>query len=344
MSARRDYTRRRTLTAPLVASAVWIFGVAFAPAAAQELQISHQFHAEYDSRGRAVQAFAAELKRRSPELRIMTHPQLSIGLTRDEQLTALQSGKLAFAVLPFFVASKTIPEFSLALLPGLVPDLAVARTLKNSLIHAEMQKIAAANGLRIVTWWWMRGGFALTAPRPITAEFVSGLTLQSCGLMQELLLNAGAHLGDEPASEVPMLLDMGELDGVAMPYEEFLALRLHEHTKFATFGGPSLITCFSPMLMSKKVWDSLSAEQRLATEDAAVASDNHFERAQEEVEATALRAFENTGVQVRSLTNEEFAGWLKLARETVWARYSQTSERTRDLLQTTIEMMFRCGP
>jgi len=321
-----------------------MFGFVIAPAAAQELQISHQFHAEYDSRGRAAQVFAAEVERRLPELKITIHPQLSIGLTRVEQLTALQSGRLAFAVLPFFVPSKTIPEFSLALLPGLVPDLAAARTLKNSTMHAELQSIAAANGLRIVTWWWMRGGFALTAPRPITTGSLSGLTLQSCGLMQELLVDAGAHPGEEPASEIPMLLDMGALDGIAMPYEEFVALRLHEHTTLATFGGPSLVTCFSPMLMSKKAWDSLSTQQKLAIEEAAAASDTYFERAQEEVEATALRAFENTGVQVRSLTNEEFAGWLKLAHETVWAPYSQTSERTRELLRTTKEMISRSGP
>ena len=344
MSARGNHTRRATFTIPLVASAAWMFGFVVAPAAAQELQISHQFHAQHDSRGRAVQVFAAEVKRRLPELKITIHPQLSIGLTRDEQLQALQSGRLAFAVLPFFVPSKTIPEFSIALLPGLVPDLAAARTLRNSMVHAELQTIAAANGLRIVTWWWMRGGFALTAPRPIATGTLSGLTLQSCGLMQDLLLEAGVHLGDEPASEVPILLDMGALDGVAVPYEEFLTLRLHEHTTLATFGGRSLVSCFSPMLMSKETWDALSAQQRQVIDEAAAASDAYFEGEQAETEATALSAFENGGVQVRNLTDEEFAGWLKLARETVWARYSQTSQRTRDLLRTTYEMIFRSGP
>src|SRR5262245_37306820 len=55
-------------------------------AAAQELRISHQFHAENDSRGRAAQVFAAEVARRVSDLKISVHPQLSIGLTRDGQL------------------------------------------------------------------------------------------------------------------------------------------------------------------------------------------------------------------------------------------------------------------
>lgn len=142
-----------------------ITGLAMAPAIAQELNISHQFHSKDDSRGRAAQFFATELARRSPELKIIIHPQLSMGFTRDEQVEALQTGTLDFTVLPFFVPSRQIPEFSVALLPGLVPDLAAARALKTSVVHAKLQDIAADNGLRIIAWWWMPGGFALAAPR-----------------------------------------------------------------------------------------------------------------------------------------------------------------------------------
>jgi len=51
-----------------------------ASATAQELNISHQFYAEDDSRGRAAQVFATEAARRSPEFTILIHPQLSMRL------------------------------------------------------------------------------------------------------------------------------------------------------------------------------------------------------------------------------------------------------------------------
>src|SRR5262245_29617678 len=262
--AKRDSCGRQNHVVSRWMRAYLMLAVSFAiaPAVAQELHVSHQFHAQDDSRGRAAQVFAAEVMRRSPELKIVIHPQLSMGLTRDGQLEALQSGTLELAVLPFIVPSKKVTEFSLALLPGLVPDPAATRALKSSEAYGKLQNIAAANGLHIVTWWWMRGGFALTTPRAVSAGSLSGLKIQSCGLMQDLLVRAGTQLSDEPASEVPMLLDMGALDGVAMPYEEFVALRLHEHAKLATIGGPSLVTCFSPMLMSKKTWDQLSPRQK----------------------------------------------------------------------------------
>jgi TRAP-type transport system periplasmic protein len=318
---------------------ILVTSIATVSATAQELHVSHQFHAQDDSRGRAAQIFATEVARRSPELKIIIHPQLSMGFTRDEQVEALQTGTLDFTVLPFFVPSKQIPEFSVALLPGLVPDLAAARALKASVVHAKLQDIAAHNGLRIVTWWWMPGGFALAAPRALKPTSLSGLKFQSCGLMQNLLVAAGAQLGDEPTSEAPMLLDMGALDGLAVTYEEFVALRLHEHAMLGTFGGRSLVTCFTPMLMSKKTWDRLSQRQRQALEEAAAASDAYFANAQIEIEARVIEAFKTAGVEVRNLTDEELTDWLNLARETVWVRYREMSELSRELLHTASEVI-----
>ena len=68
--------------------------------------------------GRASRIFAEEASLRAPELKFRIYSQLSLGLSRDEQLEALQSGKLDLAVLPLVFGMKKIPEFSLALLPG----------------------------------------------------------------------------------------------------------------------------------------------------------------------------------------------------------------------------------
>ena len=62
-------------------------------------------------------------------------------------------------------------------------------------------------------------------------------------------------------------------------------MRLHKYAKFATFGGPSILTCFSPMLMSKKTWDRLTPDQRQNIEEAAEISDTYFEMSQLEAES-----------------------------------------------------------
>ena len=309
------------------------------PAAGQELRISHQFHESSDARGRAARIFAEEASLRSPELKFTIHPQLSLGLSRDEQLDALQSGKLDFAVLPLVFGVKKIPEFSLALLPGLIPNLATARALKGSEVHAKLQQVAAANGLRIVTWWWMRGGFATTGKEITTPESVAGLKFQSCGLAQKVLAGAGATIGDEAWGEIPMLLEMSALDGVAVPYEDFVNMQLHKQSKFGTFGGPSILTCFSPILMSKKTWDRLTPEQKRSIEEAADQSDVYFEISQREAEKRALAAFRKAGAKVRSLSHEEYVSWLLLAQKTAWANYVAASPASRDLINTAIRVI-----
>ena len=315
-----------------------LFSLFVEPAAASELRISHQFHESSDTRGRATRIFAEEVSLRSPELELHIYPQLSLGLSRDEQLEQLQSGKLDLAVVPLVFGAKKIPEFSLALLPGLIPNLATARALKGSDVHAKLQDIAAANGLRIVTWWWMRGGFAMTGKEVTTPESVKGLKLQSCGLAQSVLAAAGAQLGDEPWEEIPMRMEMGALDGVAIPYEDFISMRLHKYAKFATFGGPSILTCFSPMLMSKKTWDRLTPDQRRNIEAADI-SDTYFEISQLEAEKRAFAAFRRAGATTRSLTHDEYIGWLQLAQRTAWTDYVKTSTASRNLINTTMRVI-----
>jgi TRAP-type C4-dicarboxylate transport system substrate-binding protein len=305
---------------------------------AQELRISHQFHPTGDARGRAARVFAEELLLRAPELQARIYPQLELGLSRDEQLDELQAGKLDFAVLPLVFGVKKVPEFSLALLPGLVPNLATAGALRESEVYTKLQAVAAAHGLRIVTWWWMRGGFA-TVQEVTGPASVKGMNLQSCGLAQRVLASAGAKVADDPWGEITMRLEMGALDGVAVPYEDFITMKLAEYAKFGTFGGPSILTCFSPMLMSKRTWDRLTPDQRNAVDEAANVADTYFQTSQIEAEKRARAAFRRAGAAVRSLTHEEYLEWLEHAQKTAWADYVKVSPRARDLLNTAIRVI-----
>lgn len=307
-------------------------------ARAQDLRISHQFHPTADARGRAARVFAEELLLRAPELKVSLHPQLELGMSRDEQLDMLQSGKLDFAVLPLVFGVKRVPEFSLALLPGLVPNLATANALKSSEVYTRLQDVAAKNGLRVVTWWWMRGGFATT--REVKGpSSVKGMHMQSCGLAQRVLASAGADVADDPWGEISMRLEMGALDGVAVPYEDFMNLKLAEHTKFGTFGGPSILTCFSPMLMSKRAWDRLSLDQQRAIDEAAAIADGYFQTSQVEAEKRARAAFRRAGASIRSLTHDEYLEWLQHAQKTAWHDYVKVSPIARDLLNTAIRVI-----
>jgi TRAP-type transport system periplasmic protein len=86
---------------------------------ARDISISHQWAATVDARDRAARVFVHEVEARLPEMRFQIHPQLALKIKAEEQFDALQSGKLAMSVYPLPYAAKKVPEFSLAVLPGL---------------------------------------------------------------------------------------------------------------------------------------------------------------------------------------------------------------------------------
>ena len=93
------------------------------------------------------------------DLKFRIYPNSSLNIKPRDQLDALQSGKLEMAVYPLVYAVSKVPEFSLAGLPGIVPNLAASQALKSSEIFEMLQSIAEDNGIRILALLWNPGGF-----------------------------------------------------------------------------------------------------------------------------------------------------------------------------------------
>jgi TRAP-type C4-dicarboxylate transport system substrate-binding protein len=117
---------------------------------AREFRISHQWPAERDARDRAVRIFAEEVKARISSISFRVYPNLSLKMRAEEQFDALQSGALDMSVYVLPYAVKKVPEFSLAVLPGLYPSVKAARGLKGSKVSDRLQAVANANGVHIV--------------------------------------------------------------------------------------------------------------------------------------------------------------------------------------------------
>ena len=323
-----------------VAVVVFCLSISASSTIAQELRISHHFPQTVDARDRASRIFAEELQLRAPELKVSVHPKLSLGLQRDEQLDRLQAGTLEMAVFPLVYGVKKIPEFSLALLPGLIPSAQAIQALKGSAVHERLQEIAEANGLHIVTWWWLRGGFVSTSRQISGPDSVANLKLRGGDrLYQMMLRGAGALPVDLPSGQIHGALKSGTIDGALTSFENVLSLRLYEQAKFATFGSNSLWTYFTPLLISKKVWDGLTEEQRLAMAAAAEIADAFFEATQRDVAKRALLAFRKAGVKVRQLTHADYIAWLQIAQRTAWVEYAKMSPEAGALIFGTIRVL-----
>src|SRR5688572_4587730 len=106
--------------------------LALTTAAAQDIRISHPWAEHTDARARAARVLAQEAEMRAPGLKFRVHGRSSLGIKPGDLLDAMQKDKLEMAVYPLVYAVPKVPEFSLAGLPGLVPNFAAAQALKNS--------------------------------------------------------------------------------------------------------------------------------------------------------------------------------------------------------------------
>jgi TRAP-type transport system periplasmic protein len=307
---------------------------------AKELAISHQWAPGIDARDRAARVFINEVEARLPNFTFKMHPQLSLKIKAEDQFEALQSGKLALSVYPLPYAAKKIPEFSLAVLPGLFRSVEAARALKNSKVSDKLQDIANANGVHILAWWWVAGGF-VTRSREITGpESVKGLTLRSGDTLFDLMLGkAGALPVDLKSNELYAAMQAGKLDGALTSYETFVSEKLYDHAKYFTAGSPGIWMFANPLLISKAVWDGLSETEREVFEAAAEISESYFVATQNDAEKRFIKIFTRAGAKYHKFTYDEYLAWLRFAQQTAWREYFALSPTTESLLLEVVQTM-----
>jgi TRAP-type transport system periplasmic protein len=337
---------RGSIFARAIGVAVWVavmIGVEEAPA--RELRLSHQMP-ESDARHRASRVLAAELKKRAPGLVISIHPNSSLVADPVAQYEAMIEGRIEMAVYPMGYASAKFPELSIVTMPGVPTNAEAASLLKGSEFEDKLQELCEEKGFRILTWWWLDGGMA-SRERAVTGpKTIRGLTARSGGGNDYhlMLAAAGASVMPMPFSEVRPSLESGKLAAVQNSFEALVSFRFQEVAKFVTVGGGySTLTIFTPILISKAVWDSLSEQERQALDAAAAVSNVYFEANQREAVEAAVEVFTKAGVKVQPLTFEEYAAWLQIAKDTAWKRYRDISPRASDLFDTLLRAFISSG-
>jgi TRAP-type C4-dicarboxylate transport system substrate-binding protein len=303
-------------------------------AVAQEIRILHQW-AESDARDRTARIFAQEAEMRAHGLKFRVYPNSSLNIKPRDQLDALQSGKLEMAVYPLVYAVSKVPEFSLAGLPGIVPNLAASQALKSSEIFAMLQSIAEDNGIRLLALFWNPGGFLARSREISVPKSVEGLRMRvSDPLFGLMLKQAGATVTTMPSNEIYAGMQSGSLDAIVTTYETILSQKIYEQAKFATVGSPSLFMGFSPLVMAQSTWKRLTPEQQTAVEEAAVIADSYYEAAQRDVERRLVATLSAAGVSVRSMTKDDYSAWVEVAQQTAWLEYTKINPRAQQLLVT----------
>ncbi len=311
-----------------------------APAAAQEIKISHQWKANVDGRDRAARVFVEEVNKADKNIKFRIYPAQSLGIKPVAQLDALQNGTLEMAVFPMSYAVGKAQEFSIIIMPGTVPTLEHAMKLRGTPFQAKLNELSEANGIRIITWWWTPGAFA-TKDREITGpKSVDGLKMRAADPTFEVMLKAaGASVVSMPSTEIYPSLQSGVLNGTLTSAETFVSMRLYEQTKFATTPSQySLWMLMQPLVMSKQHWDKLTPAQKKIFEQAAAKSDEFFLGLQKEAVDKMEEAYKKAGAKVHEMTRSEYEQWVALAKDTAWKEYASKSPQAKELLDLLLQV------
>ncbi len=305
---------------------------------ARDFKISHQWPAETDARDRAARIFAREVEKRIPGVSIQVYPQLSLKMKAEEQFEALQAGTLDMSVYVLPYAAKKVPEFSLAVLPGLYPNLQAVRILKHSKVSDQLQVVAHEHGIHILGWWWVPGGF-VTRNREIAGpETVKGLRLRGGDtLFDAMLKKAGAIPVELTSDRIYAAMQDGSVDGALTSYETFVSTKIYEHAKYFTAGTPGIWMFATPLVIAKSVWDRLSDSEQHVFESAAVVSEDYFAKTQAEAERKFIDTFTRAGAKYHQFTYEEYLSWLRLAQQTAWKEYVKISPSAEKMLLEVVE-------
>jgi TRAP-type C4-dicarboxylate transport system substrate-binding protein len=335
-----DRTRRR-----VVQSIVGAASVAGAPlrsawsAEPHALAISHQFPGgtidEGDFRDRLCRKFAAEIEQRTAgALKGTVYPNSSLMKT-NAQFSAMRKGALDLSLVPLSYAGGEVPETGLGLMPGVVTSYEQGASWKRAQIGRAMADLLYDKGIVVVSWIWQAGGVASRTRAIVEPEDTKGLKVRGGSREMDMVLKAaGAAVLSLPSDEIYAAMQTGALDAAMTSSTSLISFRLEEVAKQLTTGrGKAYWFMFEPLLMSRKVFESLPKKQQDVVLTAGAELEQFaLDGARADDQKVAM-IYEKVGGKANDLSAATVERWRALARDTAWKDFAGRSDSCARMLK-----------
>jgi len=307
----------------LIVSAVLM--TAASAQAVTTLKASHQWPGgKGDVRDEMVQILAREVEKANVDLEIRVYPGASL-FKPKEQWGGLTKGQLDIAAFPLDYASGRHPQFSATLMPGLVRNHDRAMRLNSSPFMDDIKKIIDEAGVVVLSDAWLAGAFASKKACITSPESAAGQVTRAAGpAFEEMLVGAGASISSMPSSEIYTGMQTGVLDAANTSSGSFVSYRLYEQVTCLTApGANALWMMYEPILMSKRSWDKLNADQQAALKAAGKKAEEYFVGEAKKLDQTMIDTFKKAGVEVVEMSPENYQAWLDVAKKTAYKNFSE---------------------
>jgi len=93
---------------------------------------------------------------------------------------------------------------------------------------------------------------------------------------------------------------------------------------------------YEPVLMSKKSYDKLSADQKKALMAAGKKSEDYFNKETRGLDEKMVETFKKNNVEVVTLTPAEYDAWIKIAQQSSYKRFADEVSDGKKLIDEAL--------
>lgn len=290
-------------------------------ASAEELRLSHQW-SNKDVRHKVAQMVADDVAAANVDLEIKIFGSKSLFKPR-EQYKPLSRGQLDMTIFPLSYAGGQQPAYNLTLMPGLVKNHDHAARLSASPFMAALEEKMAEDDVMVLVHGYLAGGFAGKDKCITKPDDVKGLQTRAAGkAFEQMLAGAGASIASMASSEIYNAMQTGVLNAANTSSSSFVSYRIYEQVKCYTPAGDiALWFMYQPLLMNKAKFDSLNDAQQAALKAASAKAQAFYLEEAKKQDAASVDVFKKAGVEIATMTPEDFAAWQAIAKETSFAKF-----------------------
>lgn len=225
-----------------------------------------------------------------------------------QTISALQGGTIEMSVMNAGLLSGNVKEFAVVDLPFLFAKPEEADAIMDGPIGQRLAGMLPEKGLVGLAYWELGFRNLTNNRRPVTkAEDIAGLkirTLQS-PIFIDTFNALGANAVPLPFPELYTALETGTVDGQENPFTLIQTSKFYEVQKYATetrhVYNPQIV------LVSRKFWDGLDADEQKLLQDAAIEARDYQRRVSREAAAKAVTALKEAGMRIDTLPEAELA-------------------------------------
>ena len=300
-------TSRRLSAVAFAVAATLAAGTACAQFQERTLKVSNGVSKEHPMGNGLAKMGACTLAKSGGKLKIQPYWDGALG----NDLTATQSvrsGSIDMVLTSTAPLVGIVPSLGVFDLPFLFNSEAEADAVLDGKAGDWFSAKMPAAGLINLAWW--ENGFRHTtnSRRPITrVEDFDGVKMRV--MQNTIFIDTFKTLGSNAVplafSEVYSALETKAVDGQENPFNNIENMKFYEVQKYLTLTKHA----YSPtlVLLTKKVWDTMSAQEQAAMKDCAAEGRGEQRRVNREKGAESLALLKSKGMQVNEISPAEMA-------------------------------------